>query len=63
MAVMVAVSPGRPGLFSEEDRAFLDMLGLHIAPVLTAVLAAEERDTLVAINSQVVLGTMTLITS
>ena len=60
LAVMVAISPGRPGLFSEEDRVFLDMLGLHIAPVLTAVLAAEERDTLVAINSQVVLGTMTL---
>jgi len=60
LAVMIAVSSGRPGLFSEEDRVFLDMLGLHIAPVLTAVLAAEERDTLVAINSQVVLGTMTL---
>lgn len=60
LAIMAAVSPGKPGMFSEEDRAFLDMLGLHIAPVLTAVLAAEERDTLVAINSQVVLGAITL---
>ena len=31
----------------------LDLLSRHIAPVLTAVLAAEERDTLVAINNQV----------
>ncbi len=60
LAVMVAVSIGKSGIFSEEDRLFLDLLGLHIAPVLTAVLAAEERDTLVAINNQVVLGTMTL---
>jgi formate hydrogenlyase transcriptional activator len=60
LAVMAAVSPGRPTVFSEEDRAFFDDLGLHIAPVLTAVLAAEERDTLVAINSRVVFGTMTL---
>ena len=60
LAVIAAVSPGKPDAFSEEDRVFLDVLGQHIAPVLTAVLAAEERDTLVAINSQVVLGTITL---
>lgn len=60
LAVIAAVSPGQQDAFSEEDRIFLDVLGQHIAPVLTAVLAAEERDTLVAINSQVVLGTITL---
>lgn len=60
LAVIAAVSPGKPDSFSEKDRIFLDVLGQHIAPVLTAVLAAEERDTLVAINSQVVLGTITL---
>ncbi len=60
LAIMAAVSPGRPDTFSEEDRVFFDLLGLHVAPVLTAVLAAEERNTLVAINSQVIFGTMTL---
>jgi formate hydrogenlyase transcriptional activator len=60
LAVIVAAAPGKPGAFSEEDRIFLDLLSRHIAPVLTAVLAAEERDTLVAINNQVVLGAITL---
>lgn len=60
LAVIAAVAPGKPAAFSEDDRALLDLLSRHIAPVLTAVLAAEERDTLVAINNQVVLGTITL---
>ena len=60
VAVITAVAPGVPEAFSDEDRIFLDLLSRHIAPVLTAVLAAEERDTLVAINNQVVLGTLTL---
>ena len=60
LAVITAVAPGLPEAFSDEDRIFLDLLSRHIAPVLTAVLAAEERDTLVAINNQVVLGTLTL---
>ncbi|MCE7977622.1 MAG: GAF domain-containing protein [Nitrospira sp. NTP1] len=60
LAVIAAVAPGKPGAFSAEDRIWLDLLSRHIAPVLTAVLAAEERDTLVAINKQVVLGTLTL---
>ncbi|MBS0172242.1 MAG: sigma 54-interacting transcriptional regulator [Nitrospira sp.] len=60
LAVIVAVSLEAPGAFSEEDRVFLESLGCEIAPVLTAVFAAEERDTLVAINSRVVLGTITL---
>ena len=60
LAVIVAVAMGGPDAFTEEDRDFLEVLGQHIAPVLTAVLAAEERDTLVAINGQVVLGAITL---
>ena len=60
LGVIAVVAPGKPGAFSEEDRIWLDQLSRHIAPVLTAVLAAEERDTLVAINNQVVLGTLTL---
>ena len=60
LGVIAAVAPGKPRAFSEEDRIWLDQLSRHIAPVLTAVLAAEERDTLVAINNQVVLGTLTL---
>ena len=60
LGVIAAVAPGKPGAFSEEDRIWLDQLSRHIAPVLTAVLAAEERYSLVAINNQVVLGTLTL---
>ncbi len=60
VAVIVAVSLDAPCTFTEEDRVFLEVFGQHIAPVLTAVLAAEERDTLVAINSQIVLGASTL---
>lgn len=60
LAVIVAVSLEASDAFSEGDRVFLEIFGRHIAPVLTAVLAAEERDTLVAINSQVVLGAITL---
>ncbi|HNN41750.1 MAG TPA: sigma 54-interacting transcriptional regulator [Nitrospira sp.] len=60
LAVIVAVAMEGPDAFTEEDRNFLEVLGQHIAPVLTAVLAAEERDTLVAINGQVVLGAITL---
>ena len=60
LAIIVAVSLETPDAFSEEDRVFLERFGQHIAPVLTAVLAAEESDTLVAINSQVVLGAITL---
>ncbi|ULA66539.1 MAG: DNA-binding transcriptional activator HyfR [Nitrospira sp.] len=60
LSVIAAVAPGKPAAFSEDDRIWLDVLSRHIAPVLTAVLAAEERDTLVAINNQVVLGTLTL---
>ncbi len=50
---------GKPGFFDEEDRDRFDQLGVQIAPVLEAVLAAEERDALMAINSRVVLGTIT----
>jgi len=60
LGVIAAVAPGKPGAFSEVDRLSLDQLSRHIAPVLAAVLAAEERDTLVTINNQVVLGTITL---
>lgn len=60
LALIAAVAPGTAGAFSEADRVSLDLLSQHIAPVLAAVLAAEERDTLVAINNQVVLGTLTL---
>ncbi|MBX3235358.1 MAG: sigma 54-interacting transcriptional regulator [Nitrospiraceae bacterium] len=60
LAVLAAVAIGKPGFFSEDDRIMFEQFGLHLAPVLEAVLAAEERDALVAINSQVVLGTMTI---
>jgi formate hydrogenlyase transcriptional activator len=46
--------------FTEDDRALVEMLAARIAPVLQTVLAAEERDALMAINSRVVVGTVTV---
>jgi hypothetical protein len=57
---MSAITIGKAGAFSEDDRLFLETLGIQLAPVLQQVLAAEERDALMAINSQVVVGTMTI---
>ena len=59
LAVIVAVAMEGPDALPKRIVTF-EVLGQHIAPVLTAVLAAEERDTLVAINGQVVLGAITL---
>jgi len=60
IAVMSAITIGKANAFSEDDRLFLETLGVQLAPVLQQVLAAEERDALMAINSQVVVGTMTI---
>lgn len=60
IAVVSAITIGKANAFSEEDRLFLETLGLQLAPVLQHILAAEERDALMAINSQVVVGTMTI---
>lgn len=60
IAVMGAITIGKAHAFSEEDRLFLEALGSQLAPVLQQILAAEERDALMAINSQVVVGTMTI---
>ncbi|ULA64827.1 MAG: GAF domain-containing protein [Nitrospira sp.] len=60
IAAMSVIAIGRANAFTEEDRLFLETLGLQLAPVLHHIMAAEERDALMAINSQVVVGTMTL---
>jgi transcriptional regulator with GAF, ATPase, and Fis domain len=60
IAVMGAITIGKAGAFSEDDRLFLETLGGQLAPVLQHILAAEERDALMAINSRVVVGTMTI---
>jgi formate hydrogenlyase transcriptional activator len=60
IAVMSAITIGKANAFSEDDRLFLETLGVQLAPVLQQVLAVEERDALMAINSQVVVGTMTI---
>lgn len=56
--VFVAARAG--AAFSEADRRLLQELALQIAPVLQHVLAAEERDTLMALASRVVVGTVTI---
>ncbi len=48
------------GAFTEEDRVYVETVARHIAPVLRTALAAEERDVLRAINSRLVLGTVTM---
>ncbi len=60
IAAMSVIAIGRANAFTEEDRLFLETLGLQLAPVLHHIMAAEERDALMAINGQVVVGTMTL---
>jgi formate hydrogenlyase transcriptional activator len=60
IAIMVAIAIGRADAYTEDDRLFLEQLGVQLGPVLHRVLASEERDALMAINSQVVVGTMTI---
>jgi transcriptional regulator with GAF, ATPase, and Fis domain len=60
VAVMTVVAPGRSGAFTDNDRQFLEQLGIQLGPVLQNILASEERDALMAINRQVVVGTMTI---
>ena len=59
IAVVFAAAYARAA-FTEQDRLFMEMLARHLAPVLRTVLAAEERDALRAINSRLVLGTVTM---
>ncbi|NOS81594.1 MAG: sigma 54-interacting transcriptional regulator, partial [Nitrospira sp.] len=59
IAIITTIAIGRTHAFTEEDRLFLESLGTQLGPVLQNVLASEERDALMAINSQVVVGTMT----
>lgn len=60
IAVLAIIAIGRRGAFTEEDRLFLEDFAVQIAPALENVLAAEERDALMAINSRVLVGTVTL---
>jgi formate hydrogenlyase transcriptional activator len=60
IAVMAAIAFGKWKTFGEDERLFLETLGTQLAPVLQNVLASEERDTLMAINSRVAVGTMTI---
>ena len=59
IAIITTIAIGRTHAFTEEDRLFLESLGTQLGPVLQNLLASEERDALMAINSQVVVGTMT----
>jgi transcriptional regulator with GAF, ATPase, and Fis domain len=60
IAIMVAIAIGRANAYTEDDRLFIEQLGTQLGPVLHNVLASEERDALMAINSQVVVDTMTI---
>lgn len=60
IAIVVAIALGRADAFTEDDRLFIEQLGAQLGPVLRSVLASEERDALMAINNQVVVGTMTI---
>jgi transcriptional regulator with GAF, ATPase, and Fis domain len=60
IAIITAIATGRINAFTEHDRLFLELLGTQLGPVLQNVLASEERNALMAINSRVVVGTMTI---
>ncbi|KAF4516109.1 hypothetical protein B566_EDAN000347 [Ephemera danica] len=60
LAIIATIAINRVHAFTEEDRAFLEQLGSRLGPVLHNLLASEERDALMAINSRVVVGTMTI---
>jgi len=59
VGVMAIVAIGRADAFHEHDRIVLEQLGAELGPVLRNILALEERDALMSINRQVVVGTMT----
>jgi len=59
IAVMFMGSKTRKA-FTEDNRSLVEALAARIAPVLQTVLASEERDALMAINSRVVVGTVTV---
>ena len=59
VGVMAAVTIGKADAFHEQDRLFFERLGIQLGPVLRNILASEERDALMAINRQVVVGAMT----
>jgi len=60
IAIIATIAIDRVHAFTEADRIFLEKLGSRLGPVLQNVLAAEERDALMTINSRVVVGTMTI---
>ncbi|TAJ23219.1 MAG: GAF domain-containing protein [Nitrospirae bacterium] len=60
IAVLAAVAVGNREAFTEDDRRFMEELAVQIAPVLQTVLASEERDALMAINSRVLVGAVTM---
>ncbi|MDO9117458.1 MAG: sigma 54-interacting transcriptional regulator [Nitrospira sp.] len=60
IAIIATIAVNRVSAFTEEDRILLEQLGARLGPVLQNVLASEERDALMTINSRVVVGTMTI---
>ena len=60
IAIIATIAVNRVQAFTEEDRVFLEQLGIRLGPVLQNILASEERDALMTINSRVVVGTMTI---
>ncbi len=60
IAVMGAIALDQSPAFTEAHRGWMDHLGAQLGPVLQSVLAAEERDALMTINSRVVVGSMTI---
>lgn len=60
IAVMGVVAVERSHAFTEAHRSLLEQLGAHLGPVLQSVLGAEERDALMTIGRQVMVGSMTI---
>lgn len=60
IAVVATIITERTHAFTEDHRLFLERLGAQVGPILHNTLASEERDALMTINRQVVVGTMTI---
>ncbi len=60
IAVVAAITIERNNTFTEDHRLFLECLAAQAGSVLQNVLASEERDALMAMNRQVLVGSTTI---
>lgn len=60
LGIMTLVDSDRDHLWTEHERLFFESLGLHVAPVLQSVLAAEDFHALISITASTLIGSTTI---